>query len=184
MARPASSREGSGCGVSVAARCWLSVVGGTSCPCRNPSALSTTASWDAVRPAVDGLAGVMQVGRPCRSHAARRTLRGSPWHFVPCSSRGARLPWCTQSLKTRTEVLAFSTVSPRDLHAYIVTPGPLRWYPLAGQRTSPVLACSRLAQPAEQHRGDGPAAAPAVGVMSAGSARPLRPDPICDRSKA
>jgi hypothetical protein len=94
MARPASSREGSGCGVSVAARCWLSVVGGTSCPCRNPSALSTTASWDAVQPAVDGLAGVMQVGRPCRSHAARRTLRGSPWHFVPRSSRAALLPWC------------------------------------------------------------------------------------------
>src|SRR5580700_5406922 len=63
--------------------------------CRNPSALSTTASWDAVEPAVDGLASVMQVGRPCRSHAARRTLRGSAWHFVPCSSRGARLPWCT-----------------------------------------------------------------------------------------
>jgi hypothetical protein len=151
MARPASPREGSGCGVSVA-------------------------------PAVDGLAGVMQVGRPCRSHAARRTLRGLPWHFVPCSSRGARLPWRTQSLKTRTEVLAFSTVPPRELHACIVMPGPLRWYPLAGQRTSPVLACGRLAQPAEQHRGDGPAAAPAVGVMSAGSARPLRPDPpVTDR---
>jgi hypothetical protein len=42
--------------------------------------------------------------------------------------------------------------------------GPLRWYPLAGQCTSPVLACGRLAQPAEQHRADGPAAAPAVGV--------------------
>ena len=47
------------------------------------------------------------LGRPCRSHAARRTLRGSPWQFVPCSSRGARLPWCTQSLETRTEVLCF-----------------------------------------------------------------------------